>query len=114
MNAPPEGFEPKREGLAPGIFTRKLKNQKFSQQIHKAIERAKAVLSFYKGLTADVIATAFSMSERSINRWIKKFSTFGVDSLYDEERGGRPTKLSKVQEEELKQIVVEQNGRVWT
>ena len=44
----------------------------------------------------------------------QKISTFGIDSLYDEKRSGRPPKLRKAQEEELKEIIVEQNKRVWT
>jgi len=95
-------------------YIRKLKNQKPSKQIRKAIERAKALMSFYKGIATEVIAVVLNVSEKTIKRWIKKFSTYGIDSLYDEERDGRPPKLNKAQEEELKQIIVEQNKRVWT
>ena len=95
-------------------YIRKLKSQRPSQQIRKAIERAKALMSFYEGIATEVIAAVLRVSEKSIKRWIKKFSTFGIDSLYDEKRSGRPPKLSKAQEEELKEIIVEQNKRVWT
>lgn len=94
-------------------YIRKLKSQKPSHQIRKAIERAKALISYYNGIATDIIVGVLSVSEKTIKRWIKKISSYGIASLYDEERDGRPKKLSKAQEE-LTQIIVEQNERVWT
>ena len=37
-------------------YIRKLKSQRPSQQIRKAIERAKALMSFYEGIATEVIA----------------------------------------------------------
>lgn len=93
---------------------RKLKQQKVSHQIRKAIERAKALLAYSKGLSTKIIAQVLSLSERTLKTWIKKFKSYGLDSLYDEERQGRPRTLSSAQEAELRQMIVDQNQRIWT
>ena len=95
-------------------YIRKLKKQPASVQIRKAVERAKALIAYYKGIATKTIAQVFNLSERTIKEWIKKFSSDGVESLYDEQRSGRPRKLSADQETELKQMMVDQNQRVWT
>jgi transposase len=95
-------------------YIRKLKKKPASVQIRKAIERAKALMAYYKGIATTTIAQVFNLSERTIKEWIKKFSRDGLASLYDEERSGRPRKLSTDQETELKQMIVDQNQRVWT
>ena len=93
---------------------RKLKQQKVSPQIRKAIERAKALLAYFKGMSPKIIAQVLSLSERTLKTWVKKFKSYGLDSLYDEERQGRPKKLSGAQESELRQMIVDQNQRIWT
>jgi len=95
-------------------YIRKLKKQSASTQIRKGIERAKALLAYYKGMAPKTISQAFHCSERTIKEWIKKFRSDGLDSLHDEQRSGRPKKLSSNQESELKQMIVDQNQRVWT
>ena len=95
-------------------YIRKLKKQTGSQQLRKAMERAKALLAYYKGIGTKAIAQVFNFSERTLKNWIKKFNSYGLESLHDEERSGRPRKLNPAQEAELKQMVVEQNQRVWT
>lgn len=95
-------------------YIRKLKQQKISQQIRKAIERAKALLAYYKGKSSKTIAEVLNLSERTLKRWIKKFESYGLDSLYDEEREGRPSTLNSEQEAELRQMITDQNQRVWT
>lgn len=95
-------------------YIRKLKKQNPTHQIRKAIERAKALLSYYQGLTTEVISQAYHFSERTIKTWIKKFNSYGLASLFDEKRSGRPSYLTKEQKAELKRMITEQNQRVWT
>jgi transposase len=95
-------------------YIRKLKKQRPTKSIQKAIERAKALMAYNKGISLDVIAAVFHISKKTLQRLIKKFSQCGIECLYDADRSGRPRNLTPEQEEELKGIITEQNQRVWT
>ena len=51
-------------------YIRKLKKQPASVQIRKAVERAKALIAYYKGIATKTIAQVFNLSERTIKEWI--------------------------------------------
>jgi len=72
------------------------------------------LLSYYQGVSVKSISRVLGFSEQSIKTWIKKFSSYGLDSLYDEERSGRPRKLTEEQEEEVKKMILKHDQRVWT
>ena len=95
-------------------YIRKLKKDRPSKAIQRAIERAKALMACYKGISVDVIANVFDYSKKTLQRLFRNFSRYGMDALYDGDRSGRPRKLKAEEEEELKRIITEQNQRVWT
>ncbi len=67
----------------------------------------------YKGSSVDVVAGCYDVSVRSLKEWIKRFENDGLDGLDDEERSGRPTKLPEEKLNELKEMIKEQNQRIW-
>ena len=95
-------------------FIRKLKKQPITVQIRKAIERGKALIAYYREISPKNMAQVLNVRERTIKNWVNKFTRYGLESLYDEARGGSPKKLTTEQESELKKIVGERNQKVWT
>jgi transposase len=79
----------------------------------RAIIRTKALIAFYKGNQPSLVASCYDVSEKSLKGWIKKFESFGVDSIDDDPRSGRPPKLPKEEGELLKKMIEEDNQRVW-
>ncbi|MCP4752099.1 MAG: IS630 family transposase [Proteobacteria bacterium] len=93
---------------------RKAKKQKsHSRSNLRTIIRLKVLIAYYKGNRTDSIASCYDVSERSIKNWIKKFESYGNDSMEDDPRAGRPTKLPEKEAEELKRIITKNNQRVW-
>ena len=71
------------------------------------------MLAYYKGNSLAVIARCYDISSRTLKNYIKTFEIYGIESLNDDDRSGRPPKLTNEQLEEMKKIVEEQNERVW-
>lgn len=78
----------------------------------RGVLRAKALIAYYKGMTPDVVAACYEVSERSLRNWVKRFEEGGP--MDDLPRSGRPSKLPEEKQEELKQMIVAQSQRVWT
>ena len=78
----------------------------------RGVLRVKALIAYYKGMPAERVATCYDVSLKTLKEWIKKFEA--ERELTDQPRSGRPAKLSSSQSEELKQMISQQNQRVWT
>jgi len=78
----------------------------------RGVLRAKALKAYYKGIPLETVAKSYDVSPRTFKEWVKRFER--EEEVEDQPRSGRPKKLPKDKEEELKQIIVTQNQRVWT
>jgi len=94
-------------------YLKKLKKQKMTPVIVRAIIRIKALIAYYKGNSIKNISQCFDINEKSLKAWIKNFEIGGVETINDEKRSGRPVKLPKEQQEELKKMIEENKNRVW-
>jgi transposase len=65
----------------------------------------KALLAFYKNNPIDYIASCFGISVKSLKRWIKRYENNGIDFVSDENRTGRPSRLSPEQQELIKKEI---------
>lgn len=89
------------------------KQQDITPVTVRSIIRIKALIAHYKGHPISSISQCYDINEKTLKRWIKRFENGGVEALKDEERSGRPAKLPKEQQEELKKIIETDNQRVW-
>ncbi len=96
-----------------GKLRRLKKQKKQTRSTMRAIIRTKALIAFYKGIKKSVVASCYDVSEKSLNSWIKQFESYGIDSIDDNHRDGRPPKLPKHEGEVLKKMIEEDNQRVW-
>ena len=78
------------------------------------ILRAQAVLAYYKGMGYEIVATCFDVSERSVMNWVARYEDEGEDGLEDRPRSGRPVELPADQAQALKDMIAQDNQRVWT
>jgi len=61
------------------------------------------------GNKLSLIASCYNVNEKSLNTWKNIFESYGTDSIEDNPRNGRPTKLQKEQGEVLKKMIEEDN-----
>lgn len=94
-------------------YLNEIKKKKPTASILRLYTRIKALIAFYKGHTVEQVASCYDISEKSLKRWIKRYERSGCEILSDAERSGRPLKLPKEYQEELKKLIEEQKGRVW-
>lgn len=76
----------------------------------KFIHRLQVILLFAgkEDESCDSLGNLFGNSPRSISTWIKKVNQTGdIDSLRSKPHSGRPSRLSKVQKEELQMVMQE-------
>jgi len=76
-----------------------------------ALLRTQALIALYSGKDIKLVAEIFSVSEKTIRNWRKKFEK--SFSLKDKQRAGRPPKLTKEQLEWIKKLITENNQQVW-
>jgi len=69
-------------------------------------ERIHAVLLYYKGYDPQEIAEILDKNERTISDWIEKYLKSDIKELRNKPRSGRPTKLSKDEEKELEETII--------
>jgi hypothetical protein len=76
----------------------------------KFIHRLQVILLFAdkEDESCDSLGNLFGNSPRSISTWIKKVNQTGdIDSLRSKPQSGRPSRLTKVQKDELKMVMQE-------
>ncbi len=76
-----------------------------------ALLRTQALIALYSGKDIKLVAEMFGVSVKTVKNWRKKFEK--SLNLEDEQRTGRPPKLSKEQLELIKKIITEFNQQVW-
>ncbi len=77
----------------------------------RSILRVKALIAYYNGMSSPVIAQCYEINEKTLRNWIERFEN--EVTLDDLPRSGRPSKLPKEKQEELREMIAEQNQRVW-
>lgn len=74
-------------------------------------DRIKAVLMLNSGFTYDQISQVLLLDETTIRRHVEKFQTYGIDELLECRFTGGQSKLSLIQEIELKKYLQENTKR---
>jgi transposase len=64
------------------------------QEIGRVSQRAQMILLSAQHRTVPEIATIFAVSRASVRFWIRQFEAAGPNGLYDDQRSGRPRKLT--------------------
>ena len=77
----------------------------------RGILRVKALIAYYRGMSSEVIAQCYEITERTLKNWVKRFEK--DERIDDLPRSGRPSKLPKEKQEELRRMIAEQNQRIW-
>jgi len=77
----------------------------------RSILRVKAVIAYYNGMSPSVIAKCYEINTKTLKNWIARFEK--EEPLDDLPRSGRPNKLPKEKQEELRQMIAGQNQRIW-
>jgi transposase len=77
----------------------------------RSILRVKALIAYYKGMLPEVIAQCYEISQKTLKNWVKRFES--DVQLDDFPRSGRPSKLPEEKQAELRQMIKEQNQRIW-
>jgi transposase len=77
----------------------------------RSILRVKTLIAYYKGISPEVIAECYEITQKTLKNWVKRFES--DEQLDDFPRSGRPCKLPKEKQEELRQKIKEQNQRIW-
>lgn len=67
--------------------------------------RLQAIKAVRKGVTVAEVARLFDVTERSMYRWLARFTNEGQRGLQTKERSGRPPKLTPEQMAKLGRIV---------
>jgi transposase len=94
-------------------LTQKIKQLKKKGGDFRTLIRLTALLAYYKKQPIDRIVLCFSISVKSLKRWIKRYESKGIDFIHDEARSGRPSRLNPEQQELIKKGIQESNQRVW-
>ena len=56
-----------------------------------------AIKALLLGISHDQVAAIYSISRRTLSRWINRFNDRGIDGLIERSRSGRPSKISPEQ-----------------
>lgn len=75
--------------------------------------RIKAIISYEKGIEIKSIHKILDVCEKTIQRWVKRYTEFGVLGLEPSEKAGRPPKIDASKLEEIKEKIKKDNQRVW-
>ena len=75
------------------------------QAVGRVSQRAHLVLLSVQRHPVPDLARLFQTSRNTVRFWIKRFDAEGPDGLYDQERSGRPRKVSQAVQEQLKSTI---------
>jgi len=65
------------------------------QEVGRVSRRAQIVLASVRRNSVSDIATVFGVSRNTVRFWLHRFDAYGPVGLYDEERSGRPRKITQ-------------------
>ncbi len=71
-------------------------------------KRAHAILLSFRGYSIDRIADIYEVDRDRVSCWFQWWAEFECDGLGDEQRSGRPPKLSAAEREQAVEIVQEE------
>ena len=74
----------------------------------RARARAHSILLSSRRVTIKEIVKIYQVDRDTVSAWIKKWEHTGVESLYDQPRGGRPCKLTREEKELAQQYIKEE------
>src|SRR4029434_4544676 len=77
----------------------------------RARSRAHSLLLSAAGTTIKAIAKTYQVHRVTVSTWIKRWEQHGVQSLHDQPRSGRPSKLTP-DEQALAQQYIKEEPRV--
>ncbi len=75
---------------------------------HRCRIRAHAILLSHKRYDIKQLADIFDTSLETLSKWIDCWEEFGISSLYDAKRTGRPTIYTDEEKQRLKELVDEE------
>jgi len=73
--------------------------------VGRVSQRARLILLSAERQTVPQLAKTFSMSRATVRFWIRRFNAEGPAGLYDQERSGRPRKVSPSVEDTLVKMI---------
>tara|TARA_B100000700_G_scaffold13149_1_gene13248 strand:- start:169 stop:1272 length:1104 start_codon:yes stop_codon:yes gene_type:complete len=80
----------------------------------KMVIRIKVLIAYLRNISISEIAQCFEISKKTIKRWVKKFESGDEpDALLDEIRSGRPPKLNEEELSQLRNMIKDDQERVW-
>ena len=85
------------------VLTLKLAHKQ--QREKRMADRIKAVLSFNSGYSASHIVSILLIDEVTLYRWVKRFQESGIEGLLEMKYTGGKSKLSQVQQKQLKKYL---------
>ena len=85
------------------VLTLKLAHKQ--QREKRLADRIKAVLSFNAGYSASQIVSILLIDEVTLYRWVKRFQESGIDGLLEMKYAGGKSKLTLIQQEQLKKYL---------
>jgi transposase len=94
-----------------GQKPRLAKSKKLIKRLHGAtaterfLHRLHCVAVVMDGRTAVETARIFEDSPRAVAYWVTRYKKHGVEGLFDEEKSGRPSRLSALQVEQVSHFV---------
>ena len=74
--------------------------------------RAQALVHLAQGVTQTQVAKDFGVHLNSVRMWMTRWRSAGLVGLYQEPVPGRPSKLSPVVAQRLRQVVLTEGGTV--
>ena len=78
----------------------------------RVLQRLYFIRYLYKGMSVEEAAELVGITKATGYEWLKRWNSSGYEGLIPEFGGGRPTKLSKEQKEELRETLKEKDS--WT
>lgn len=75
---------------------------------HRSRIRAHAILLSRKGYSLDQISRIYDIHRDRASKWIDNWETEGITGLFDDERSGRPPKLTEAERKKVVEYVQEE------
>ena len=82
-----------------------LKQSAERDNAYRVAKRIHAVLLNHSGNTSGEIARLIHVSRTRVSEWLKNYDQYGLESLYEGHRSGRPPRLNQSQMRELSDII---------
>ena len=95
----------KGEEFLPDFSRKDLKELYTREKNVKAKLRLLAALQRKEGKTLDAIASSLQKPKMTVGDWLRRFSTGGIQNIYDLKQSGKPRKLTSEQLNELDKIL---------